>query len=172
MFLSFSVQSTHFCSLLFYCIVSVLINKTFIHSFIPGRDITALLHEGTEREPETVEHCEIATHDRSRLAFIHLPTQCRDVTKRLLSYRRRTARRVMSVEILSTVETSCTTNQQQIEVGLMELDGSVSTTSSTVDDDNDEFVGNAIDLPWRSLGQSSRRKYPIFDISTFPYNTV
>jgi len=38
-----------------------------------------------------------------------------------LRYRRGTARRAMSVEILSTVETSCTTNQQQLAV--MELEG-------------------------------------------------
>jgi len=29
------VQSTQFCSVLLYCIVSVLTNKIFIHSFIP-----------------------------------------------------------------------------------------------------------------------------------------
>ena len=33
-FLSLSVQSTQFCSLLFYCFVSVLIKEIFIHSFI------------------------------------------------------------------------------------------------------------------------------------------
>ena len=33
-----------------------------------------------------------------------------------LSYRRWTARRAKSVKMLSTVETSCTTNPQQIEV--------------------------------------------------------
>jgi len=31
-FLGPSVQSTQFCSLLFYCIVAVLINRIFIHS--------------------------------------------------------------------------------------------------------------------------------------------
>ena len=38
-----------------------------------------------------------------------------------LRYRRGTARRAMSIEILSTVETRCTTNQQQVEV--MGLEG-------------------------------------------------
>jgi len=38
-----------------------------------------------------------------------------------LCYRRQTVRRAMSVKILSTVETSCTTNAQQIKI--MELEG-------------------------------------------------
>ena len=38
-----------------------------------------------------------------------------------LCYRRRTARRAVPVKILSILETSCTTNPQQVEVSRMEL---------------------------------------------------
>ena len=62
----------------------------------------------------------------------------------------------MSVRILSTVETSCTTNPQQIAV--MELEGySWPTTTS--------FVDNAIVLLWRNFlspefGTESQREVP------------
>jgi len=47
--------------------------------------------------------------------------KCHVIFYKKLCYRKRTARRFMSVKILSTVETSCITNPQQIAV--MELEG-------------------------------------------------
>jgi len=43
-----------------------------IYTVVPGRDITSLLHEGTEREPQTVEHREVTADDRTRLTLVHL----------------------------------------------------------------------------------------------------
>jgi len=45
-----------------------------------------------------------------------------------LCYRRRTARHAVSVKVLSTVDTSCTTGPQQIAV--MELEGYSGPSSS------------------------------------------
>ena len=56
----------------------------------------------------------------------HEPSSARIVKK--LCYYRRTARRTISVKILSSVETSCTANPQQIKV--MELEGYSQSTCS------------------------------------------
>jgi len=95
-----------------------------------------------------------------------------------ICYRRRTARRAMSFKILSTIETICTTNSQQIEV--MELEGyswstcskqprlvdcRVSSTSSTVDGDDDECCWQrdwlaAAKFPSPEFGTKFQRKVP------------
>jgi len=112
-------------------------------------------------------------------------------------YRRRTARRAVSVKILSTAATSCTTNRQQMEV--MALEGyshqrvinfvHPATTRSTV---VRAGVINKLDrrrrrrvllttrsTPWRIFPSTEfmtkfhRGKYPNFlQIPKFPYSTV
>ena len=52
---------------------------------------------------------------RTKISVIQVNSETAALDKKLC-YRRWTARRAMPVKILSTVETSCTTNPQQIEV--------------------------------------------------------
>ena len=55
------------------------------------------------------------TRDRRKMQTC-LVSGCRQINwNKKLCYRRRTARRAMSVKMLSTVETSCMTNPQEIE---------------------------------------------------------
>jgi len=79
----------------------------------------------TSRPVPTFRHCSTSTSWR-RTVKLTWPdfapaTSCYRYLYNKLSCRRRTARRAVSVKILLTVETSCTTNAQQIEV--MELEG-------------------------------------------------
>jgi len=101
------------------------------------------------------------------------------IQNKKLCCRRRTARRAMSVEILSTVETSCTTNAEQIAI--MKLKGYSSPTCGKqprlVDCrigvvnklDRRRVVDDAIDLPWRKfLSPKFGTKFQ----KEVPYNTV
>jgi len=104
----------------------------------------------------------------------------RHVSNKKLCYRRRTARCAMSVKILSSVETSCTTDKYT--TSRMELEGYSWSTCSKQPRLVDCRIGvvnkldrrrrrrvvdNAYDLPRRnflvrSLGQISRGMYPNF----------
>ena len=81
----------------------------------------------------------------------------------------------MPVKILSTVETRCTTNPQQIEV--MELEG-YSWSICSKQPWQTSFVDNAIDLLWQNFPSPAcwtkfQRKVPEFlEIPKFPYNSV
>jgi len=59
--LSLSVQSTQLCFLLFYCIVSVLMNKIFIHSYSRARYIPVVNNPG---RPQLRLYRPTTRHDR------------------------------------------------------------------------------------------------------------
>jgi len=105
------------------------------------------------------------------------PLTVASILNKKLCYRRRTARRAMSLKILSTVETSCTTNPQQIAGEGYTVDRLVinSHDSSTrlsyrcrqqiQPSTTTRFVDNAMDLSWRNFlspefGTKSQREVP------------